>query len=224
MSKAPVAGRWTPAAVLWDLDGTLIESQVYWHAAEYELAARHGGAWNDEHSLALTGADLLDAGRYIQTHMGLQIDPEQIVEELVEIVAEQLQNAVLWRDGAVPLVTGLAAEGIPCGLVTMSYRSLVAPVLAALPGDPFSVVVAGDEVTHGKPHPEPYLVAAAALGLDPRDCIALEDSATGATSAAAAGCRVIVVPSHTEVPPDGRWTLLPSLADSTPASLAALVC
>lgn len=215
--------RWSPAAVLWDLDGTLIDSQPYWHAAEYILAARYGGTWDDEHSLALTGADLLDAGRYIQRHMQIDVEPETIVEELVGLVAERLEDAVPWRPGARELLLELVDAGTPCGLVTMSYRALVEPVLASLPDGVFSAVITGDEVSHGKPHPEPYLVAAAKLGAAPQDCLAVEDSRTGASSAAAAGCRVVVAPSHVAVDRDSRWVLNDSLERLSRVGLLSLV-
>lgn len=212
-----------PDAVLWDLDGTLIDSQPYWHAAEYALADRYGGSWSDEHSLALTGAHLIDAGRYIQQHMRIDVAPEVIVDELIELVAESLSRCVPWRPGARELLQELLDAGIPCALVTMSYRSLVVPVVSELPERAFAVVVAGDEVQNGKPHPEPYLTAAAALGLEPHRCLALEDSATGARSAAAAGCRVVVAPSHVPVDADPAWMVAGPMTDLDLPRLLAFV-
>lgn len=208
-----------PRAVLWDMDGTLVETEPYWIAAEYALAERYGGTWSDEHALELVGSDLLDSGRYIREHMGIGLEPAQIVEELLDGVIAQVRQAVPWRPGAVELLTSLGEAGVPCALVTMSYRSFVAPVLEALPAGAFTAIVTGDAVSHGKPHPEPYLKAARNLGLDPADCLAIEDSNTGARSAEAAGCTVLVVPNHVPVLPGERRVFADSLVDVTPATL-----
>ena len=126
----------------------------------------------------------------------------------------------------VALRAELAAAGIPQGLVTMSYATVVEPVLAALaPAGMagFDTVVTGEVVSRGKPDPEPYLMAARRLGVDPRDCVAVEDSRTGATSAAAAGCAVLVAPNAVAVVGSPSWTLLPDLAGVRLADLADLL-
>ncbi len=110
-----------------------------------------------------------------------------------------VEAAPLWRPGAVELLAEVRAAGVPTGLVTMSYRELTDAVVAALPDGSFQAVVSGDEVTRGKPHPEPYLLAAERLGVDPLCCVAIEDSVTGATSARDAGCAVLVVPAAAPV-------------------------
>lgn len=202
-----------PKAVLWDMDGTLVETEPYWVAAEYRMAERHGGSWSDEHALELVGNDLIDSGRYIAEHMGIDLEPARIVEELLDDVVGQIAREVPWRPGARELLGDLNAAGVPCALVTMSYRSFVAPVLAALPPAAFTTVVTGDGVSHGKPHPEPYLKAARNLGVAPADCLAIEDSNTGARSAEAAGCTVLVVPNHVPVLPGERRVFAESLLD-----------
>jgi HAD superfamily hydrolase (TIGR01509 family) len=106
---------------------------------------------------------------------------------------------VPWRPGARELLADLARSGVPCALVTMSWQRFVAPILAQLPDRTFVTVVTGDRVEFGKPHPEPYLTAAAELGVRPEDCIAIEDSNTGAKSAVAAGCTVLCVPHHVPI-------------------------
>ncbi|MGB0101668.1 MAG: HAD family hydrolase, partial [Nocardioides sp.] len=141
---------------------------------------------------------------YIREHMGIDVAPEQIVDELLDGVVRRVEESVPWRPGAVDLLERLVAADLPCGLVTMSYDRFVAPILAQLPPETFRVVVTGDRVSQGKPHPEPYLTAAAALGLAPGDCLAIEDSQTGARSAEAAGCLVLVVENHVPVLPGGR--------------------
>ena len=202
-----------PAAVLWDMDGTLVDTEPYWIDTEYEIAARYGGSWSHEHALKLVGSDLIDSARYIREHMGIDVEPAQIVEELLDGVVERVARQVPWRPGAVELLAGLADLGVPCALVTMSYRRFVAPILSTLPPGTFEVVVTGDAVSRGKPHPEPYLTAARQLGLPAGDCLAVEDSNTGARSAEAAGCTVLVVPNHVPVLDGERRVFVDSLAD-----------
>lgn len=211
-----------PAAVLWDMDGTLIDTEPAWIEAEYALAERHGGSWSQEHALNLVGNDLIESGRYIREHMGIDLEPSVIVEELLDGVIDRVVQAVPWRPGAVELLADLAQQDVPCALVTMSYRRFVAPVLQALPEGTFRAVVTGDAVTRGKPHPEPYLKAAAQLGHDARDCLAIEDSNTGARSAETAGCRVLVVPNHVPVLPGPERVFADTLARLDAAELVSL--
>jgi HAD superfamily hydrolase (TIGR01509 family) len=207
------------AAVLWDLDGTIIDSEPLWMAGEHELAERYGAAWTEEDGLALVGNTLIESGRYIKDRLGADMSPEEIVDFLVLRLAAALREDIPWRPGARGLIEALAAQDVPQALVTMSYASIAEPVAAVLP---FGTVVTGDAVTHGKPHPEPYLLAAERLGVDPADCLAVEDSRTGATSANAAGCHVLVVPHFVRVPEAPRRTLLPTLEHVTPDALRAL--
>ena len=196
--RAPVRAD-LPAAVLFDLDGTLVDTEPYWIAAEYALAERYGGSWSDADALKLIGSDLLDSGRYIRGRMGIDPSAEMIVEELVADVLSRVRREVPWRPGGRELLADLGSRGVPCALVTMSYRPLIEPILAALPPGTFAVTVTGDEVSRGKPHPEPYLRAARLLGVRPEDCVAVEDSETGTKSAVAAGCQVLVAALHTRV-------------------------
>lgn len=211
-----------PRAVLWDMDGTLVDTEPYWIATEYELAERHGGTWSREHALTLVGFDLLDSGRYIREHMGIDLDPAEIVEQLLDGVVARVEQEVPWRPGARELLADLRSAGVPCALVTMSYRRFVAPVLAALPDGTFDVVVTGDAVSRGKPHPDPYLKAADELRLDPVDCLAIEDSNTGARSAEAAGATVLVVPNHVPVLEGDRRVFRDTLTGLTAADLGGL--
>ena len=201
-----------PAAILWDMDGTLVDTEPCWIEAEFALAESHGGSWSREHALNLVGNDLIASGRYIREHMGIDLEPSVIVEQLLDRVIASVERSVPWRPGAVELLASLRERGIPCALVTMSYRRFVAPILAALPEATFAYVVTGDGVLHGKPHPEPYLKAARGLGVDPADCLAIEDSNTGARSAEAAGCTVLVVPNHVPVLSGDRRVFAESLS------------
>jgi HAD superfamily hydrolase (TIGR01509 family) len=210
------------AAVLWDMDGTLVDTEPAWMETETELVQSYGGTWTREDALNLVGNDLLVSGRYIRENAGVPLEPAEIVERLLEGVIARVREAVPWRPGAVELLAALRAEGVPCGLVTMSYRSFAAPVIAGLPHGTFDVVVTGDMVSQGKPHPEPYLTAAAMLGVDPANALAIEDSNTGATSAEAAGLAVLAVPNHVPVLEGPRRSFTETLEGITPADLSRI--
>jgi HAD superfamily hydrolase (TIGR01509 family) len=211
-----------PAGVLWDMDGTIIDTEPYWIQAEHELVAEHGGIWTAEHAHALVGADLIDAAEYIRTNGNVDLAPIDIVERLLARVVELLAQGAPWRPGARELLAEITAAGIPCALVTMSWRSFAGAVVDLLPPGTFDAVVTGDEVSHGKPHPEPYLLAAQMLGVSPSDCIAIEDSPTGAASAQAAGCVVVGVGNVVEVPPAPHRELLPTLAGVSLGDLTSI--
>lgn len=212
-----------PGAVLWDMDGTLVDTEPYWIATEMAMAEKYDATWTQEQALQLVGNDLLESGRAIKEAMGLAQSPAEVVEELLDGVVSRVEESVPWRPGAVELLAALGEAGVPCALVTMSYERFVAPILRQLPAGTFPVVVTGEKVSRGKPHPEPYLTAAAALGLDPADCVAIEDSGTGATSAEAAGCAVLVVQNHVPVPAGPRRVFRDSLADLGPADLGTVL-
>ena len=201
-----------PAAVLWDMDGTLVDTEPYWIDAERRLVESFGNEWPDHHAHAVVGFDLHDTARYMIEHGGIDWEPEAIIDWLLGEVIKGVQQHIPWRPGARELLAELGAAGIPCALVTMSWRSFVEPVLAALPPGSFSAIVCGDEVTNGKPHPEPYQRGAELLGADPRACVAIEDSPTGVRSALAAGCRVIGVPNVRDLDPAPGALILPTLS------------
>lgn len=201
------------AAALWDLDGTLVDTEPYWIASEYALAAKYGGTWSDEHAHHLVGWDLLDSASYLREHAGIDREPAEIVEELIDSVLTLLRQRVPFRPGAVELLAAMGAAGWRIGLVTMSYARFLDPILAQLPPGTFEAVVTGDRVSRGKPHPEPYLTAARLLQVAAEDCLAIEDSDTGARSAVAAGCTVLVVPNHVPVPSGERRQFAASLTE-----------
>lgn len=221
MPDAPSAT--TPAAVLWDMDGTLVDTEPYWIAAEYALVEQHGGTWSDAHAHALVGSDLLAAGAYIREQGGVDLEPAQIVDALIELVIARVREHTPWQPGAAELLADLAAAGIPCALVTMSYAVLADAVVRQLPPGSFAVQITGDQVEYGKPHPEPYLRAAAALGVDPADCVAIEDSPTGVASAEAAGCHTLAVPHVAKVQAAPGRTIIDSLAGIDAAWLGDFV-
>ena len=217
-SRAPV-----PAVVLWDMDGTLVDTEPYWIETEFALAERHGGTWSTEHALNLVGRALLDSAGYIQEHMGITLEREAIVEELLDGVVERVRREVPWRPGARELLEDLRAADVPCALVTMSWTRLVEPILEHLPAGTFASVVTGDRVEQGKPHPEPYLRAADELGVDAADCVAIEDSNTGVRSGVAAGCVVLCVPNHVPILEGERRVFADTLAGLDTGGLARLV-
>ncbi len=205
------------------MDGTLVDTEPYWIATEYAMAEKYGGTWSEEHALNLVGNALLASGDYIRVHMGIDRTPQQIVDELLDGVVERVRHEVPWRPGARELLADLRSHGVPCALVTMSWQRFVEPILARLPADTFSTVVTGDRVEFGKPHPEPYLTAAAELGVAPQDCVAIEDSNTGAKSAEAAGCTVLCVPHHVPILEGEGRVFAESLAGMDAAGLQRLV-
>ena len=215
-----------PAAVLWDMDGTLVDTEPYWFAAERDLVEEFGeGDWPDEMAEQMVGFDLLDGAAFLQRHAAVDLPAEEIVDRLLDGVVARLHRTIPWQPGARELLADLNEAGIPCALVTMSWRRFVDPVMAALPADSFVGVITGDEVPlgEGKPHPTPYLLGAEACGADPRDCVAIEDSPTGARSALAAGCRVLAVPNVKAPEPAPGLTLVDSLEPIRIEHLAALL-
>ncbi len=211
-----------PAAVLWDMDGTLIDTEPYWIATEQQLVESFGGTWSQEHAHSLVGNALLVSAEYIRRTTPVDLPALEIVHRLQAGVMARLRDEVPWRPGALDLLTALGEAGVDCALVTMSWRLMVDTVVELLPAGTFAAVVTGDEVTRGKPDPQPYLLAAEALGHSPRDCVAIEDSPTGAASASTSGARTIVVPHVVDVPPRPGLTFLDTLVGVGPTDLLAL--
>jgi HAD superfamily hydrolase (TIGR01509 family) len=181
------------------MDGTLVDTEPYWIRAEHELVAAHGGHWSHEKALQLVGRPLLDSAAVLQD-AGVDLPAEDIVDRLLARVTSEVRVRVPWQPGARELLVALAHAGVPCALVTMSYTVLAKEVVSHGPEGSFATLVTGDQVTRGKPDPEPYLVAAERLGVDPRRCVAIEDSPTGIASALAAGARTLGVEAVVAVP------------------------
>ncbi len=182
------------------MDGTLVDTEPAWMQAEADLVTEHGLTWTAQDAARMIGLPLLSAAQVLIAH-GVDMPAEAIVSRLLNQVVGHVRRDVPWQPGALALLAALEAEGVPCALVTMSYRALTDAVLAGAPQGSFAVVVPGDEVTHGKPHPEPFLTAAARLGVDVRACVALEDSPPGIGSALASGARTIGIRHIVDVPP-----------------------
>jgi beta-phosphoglucomutase-like phosphatase (HAD superfamily) len=212
-----------PAAVLWDMDGTLVDTEPYWIAGEFALVAEYGGTWSEADAHSIVGFDLLDAAVELRVRGGVPLEPVDIVERLLDDVIARVAGGLPWRPGAPVLLDACRAAGVPCALVTMSWRRLADAIIAAAPPGSFDASVTGDEVTHGKPHPESYLAAAAALGVDPADCVAIEDSPTGTASALAAGCATLGVPHVVALSAAPGLTLVDSLVGLDVGALGRLL-
>lgn len=211
-----------PAAVLWDLDGTLVDTEHYWWEAEQELVASYGGQWTDADAREQVGSALLVSAAAIRTKAGLPLTDLQIVDALLVGVTRRVRKHLPFRAGVPELLTELRSLGVPMALVTMSWASLTDAVLEALPADMFDVVVTGDQVTNGKPHPEPYLTAATRLAVPIERCLAIEDSMNGMHSAYAAGARTIVVPNVVDPQPLPGVVIVPTLEGMRVTDLIAL--
>lgn len=198
-------------AVLCDMDGTLVDTERSWFATEVSVMADLGFDLGPEHAEHLLGSPMEPAVTYLLGVSRVDIAAAELEQRINERMVEVLSTGVDLRPGAKRLLAELDAAGVPLALVTASYRAIVDAVLPSLGAHHFSVTVAGDEVERPKPHPEPYLTAAAGLGADPARCVVLEDSPTGVASGEAAGCVVLAVPSMTGLPAGPRRTVLPSL-------------
>jgi len=211
-----------PAAVLWDMDGTVVNTEPYWMSVETELVESYGGTWTHDDAMQLIGSGLLESGRVLQK-AGVDLEPQQIVDVLTDRVAERLRTqGVPFRPGARELLADLRKQGIPTALVTMSLRRMALDVVDQIDFDAFDLVIAGDEVERPKPFPDPYLAAAAQLGIDITDAVVIEDSPTGVASGAASGAVTLGVPHLIPLDGCGADELWPTLEGRTTADLADL--
>jgi HAD superfamily hydrolase (TIGR01509 family) len=211
-------------AVLFDMDGVVVDSEPLWFVAEQEVMARLGADWTTADQLALIGGSLGHSVGYLARRARRPASPEQIADWLMTAMTRLMaERGVPVMPGAVELISQVQAAGVAAGLVTSSERIIMDAVLAGLAGHGvrFDVTVCADDVRTPKPDPEPYLVAAGLLGVDAARCVAIEDSAKGAESARAAGCAVIVVPSF-EADLGHLGVVVPTLIKVNLAMLAAL--
>jgi HAD superfamily hydrolase (TIGR01509 family) len=202
-------------AVLFDMDGLLIDSEPLWLESERSVMARLGSGWTEADQMALLGGSLERTVRYLLAKAARPAPAEAIAEWLMGDITERVRrDGVPLRPGARELLTAVAAAGLPRALVTSSERGFMDAVLAST-GMRFDVLVCAEDVTTTKPDPEPYLLAAKLVGVDPADCFVLEDSPNGVAAAEAAGCRVFAVPSLIPIPPAPGRTVVRSLLDLT---------
>lgn len=211
-----------PSAVLWDMDGTLVDTEPYWMAAETALVESFGGSWSHEDALQLVGSGLLDSAVILQG-AGVAMEPVAIVDHLTDAVQESLRSqGVPFRPGARELLRNLREAGIPTGLVTMSLRRMALSVVDLIEFEAFDIVVAGDDVDNPKPHPEPYLQAAALLDVDIADVVVIEDSPTGVRAGLASGALTLAVPHIVPLDHLGAHELWPTLAGKNAGDLTDL--
>jgi HAD superfamily hydrolase (TIGR01509 family) len=226
-------------AVLFDMDGTLVETEQYWGAAMFELAERLGGRMSEGARASTVGSTMRRSMTILHADLGLVRTEEQLLADArwVENRTAQLLGAgISWCPGARSLVGAVRAAGLRTALVTTTPRRLADIVLASiradLGGDPFDVTVCGDEVPARKPDPAPYLQAMAALGVEPGECVVVEDSESGVAAGLAAGAAVLGVPTVQELAVAPGLTLRSGLAgvdvgeltDVLAASTRADVC
>ena len=168
-----------PHAVLFDMDGTLVDSEHYWVSSEKALAEEFNGTWTNDDGLSVVGMSLTDSSQVFKSKVETDLTAEQVVQRLTDSVSEQLAKEIPWRPGAKELLLEIRKAGIKTALVTMSLHRMAKQVVDSIDFDAFDVIIAGDDVRNGKPHPEPYLLAAERLGVDPNNCVAFEDSLSG---------------------------------------------
>jgi HAD superfamily hydrolase (TIGR01509 family) len=209
-------------AVLWDMDGTLVDSEKLWDISLAALYAELGGRMTPEVRASMVGSSAENTIRIIHNDLGLDLDPAAMAASdrwLHDYTAELFDDGLPWCDGAQQMLEALAAEGTPMALVTNTKRALTERALNSIGHEYFSATVCGDEVPHGKPAPDAYLRAAALLDLPPSACLAIEDSVTGTAAAEGAGCPVVVVPNDVAVPRGLRRRHISSLAEMAVADL-----
>ena len=211
------------AAVLFDMDGLLVDSEPVWSVAEAEIMAWLGGPWNLDVKAQCVGRRVDEACRILVAIAGSSESPVAVQERLVGRMCELFRAHLPLLPGAASLVDACRAAGVATALVSSSYRALVDAALESFGAHRFDVTVAGDEVGRAKPDPEPYLRAAALLGVAPASCVVVEDSVAGTTSGTAAGCPVVTVPNVVPVPPGPGYTVVPSLLDVSVEWMATLV-
>lgn len=204
------------------MDGTLVDTEPYWMAAETALVESFGGTWTHADALQLVGKGLLDSAEVLR-NAGVDMQAEAIVSRLTDAVQESLRTSgVPFRPGARELLQDLRAAGIRTGLVTMSLRRMALGVVELIDFEAFDIVVAGDDVTRPKPHPEPYLRAAELLGVDIADAVVIEDSPTGLRAGLASGAVALGVPHIVPLDEAGAHELWPTLAGRGAADVISL--
>jgi HAD superfamily hydrolase (TIGR01509 family) len=209
-------------AVLFDMDGLLVDTEPLWFETETEVMARLGAPWTVEDQERLLGGSMEHTVGYLLAKATRPATPPEVARWMMDgMLSRAAAGRVMVRPGARELLAEVAAAAIPYALVTSSEREFAEAVIKGA-GFRFPVMVTADESAATKPAPDPYLLAAKLLGVPPEQCVALEDSPNGVISATAAGCRVIAVPSLLAIPPASGRLVVSSLSDINVATLRAL--
>jgi HAD superfamily hydrolase (TIGR01509 family) len=201
-------------AVIFDLDGVIVDSEIWWDDVRRDFAARHGKAWTTDDQAAVMGANSRQWSRTMRDRLGLELPAAEIERAIVDGVVDRYRHEGAPRiAGAVETVRRVAARW-PVGLASSAHRDVIDASLAATGlGGVFGVVVSSDEVDHGKPQPDVYLEAARRLGVTPRACLVVEDSYNGVRAAKAAGMTVVLVPNLAVPPRPGTHDLADAVID-----------
>jgi HAD superfamily hydrolase (TIGR01509 family) len=211
-------------AVLFDMDGLLVDTEHTWGVAEERVMAWLGHPyWDDTERAAMVGGPLDRVAQYMVERAHSDVPWQDAERRLIDEMADLLVNGADHRPGAEQLLDDLRTHGVPCALVSSSPRRLVDSVLASVGGDHFAFTLAGDEVPRMKPFPDPYLQACTTLGVAPEATIVLEDSPVGIAAAEAAGCIVVAVPFAVPIEARPRRHVVGSLTDLDTARLSELV-
>ncbi|HEU0257707.1 MAG TPA: HAD family phosphatase [Microbacteriaceae bacterium] len=212
-----------PQAILWDMDGTLVDTEPFWMNAERELTDRYGATWTEEDVLRVVGAGLGTTAGHLRER-GVPLEPDEIIDRMTSSVIQALaEGEIPWRPGALELLREARAAGVSQALVTMSMAPMAHAIVHRMPFTVFDTVVTGDAVSRPKPHPDAYLAAAAALGVDAASSVAIEDSVPGVAAAVAAGAVTIAVPHVTQVPESADHETWPSLRGRTLGDLGEVM-
>ncbi|MDQ0682742.1 MULTISPECIES: HAD family phosphatase [Streptomyces] len=198
-------------AVLLDMDGTLVDTEGFWWDVEVEVFAALGHTLDDSWRHVVVGGPMSRSAGFLIEATGADVTVGELTVLLNEGFEDRITRALPLMPGAARLLAELTEHEVPTALVSASHRRIIDRVIASLGVEHFRLSVAGDEVAHTKPHPDPYLFAAAGLGVDPTRCAVVEDTATGVASAEAAGCLVVAVPSVAPIAPASRRTVVSSL-------------
>ncbi|MFE5262775.1 HAD family hydrolase [Streptomyces coelicoflavus] len=210
-------------AVLLDMDGTLVDTEGFWWDVETEVFASLGHTLDDSWRHVVVGGPMTRSAGFLIEATGADITLAELSVLLNDGFEQRIGRDLPLMPGAVRLLTELSAHQIPTALVSASHRRIIDRVLKTLGPQNFALTVAGDEVPRTKPHPDPYLAAAAGLGADPARCAVVEDTATGVAAAEAAGCHVVAVPSVAPITPAARRTVVASLEEVDLAFLRGLM-